>query len=356
MTELEWLQIGYEKQIIDCFGTENLRLFKDVYVDWFRSKIKKCRGSTVDRIEVTYNKYYRDSDIANMYVQHINERVVIDFISTIMICEPITVKERARIYQIVNNVMSFCLDMDVPGVSVLNWEKIHRCADSGDVVTNKKVEYAVSDKDIALLYDAVVNQHIYIRKQCTSLLLVMNFWLGLRIGELSSLEFCQFDIEHKVLKVAQNVTKHFNRDLDGSRTGSLSCEVTGALKTVHAYRYVPLCKEAIYIYDLIKKRHDEKGYESSFLAYDGVDNVLYWQVARTLTKLCKMLEIEHINSHRIRKTYATKLHMAGVPTRQISDLLGHSDMLTTERSYILNYGYYSDDVMEQIGEALKIVR
>ena len=87
-----------------------------------------------------------------MYVQRINEQVIIDFITEIMICEPVTVKERSRIYQIINNVMCFCLDMDIPGVSVLNWEKIHRCADTVDIVASNKVEYAVSDSDISLLY------------------------------------------------------------------------------------------------------------------------------------------------------------------------------------------------------------
>lgn len=354
MTEHEWLQLGYQNHIIDSFDTTDLRLFKDVFADWFRTKIKKCQASSVDRIENTYNKYYRGSELVNMYVQRINEQIVIDFITGIMICEPVTTKERSRIYQIVNNVMCFCLDMDIPGVSVLNWDKIHRCADSTDISSRDKVEYAVSDNDIALLYDSVVNKQIYVVKQCTSLLLVMNFWLGLRVGELASLQFSQFDLSNKLVKVAQNFTKHFDRDDSGERVGSMRCEVTDSLKTVHSYRFVPLCNESIYLYELIKKRHEDMEYKSPFLAYDGVDNVLYWQVMRVLSKLCKLCEIEHINSHRIRKTYASKLHMAGIPTKQISDLLGHSDMSTTERCYILNYEYYSDDIRKQISDALKV--
>ena len=31
------------------------------------------------------------------------------------------------------------------------------------------------------------------------------------------------------------------------------------------------------------------------------------------------------------------LHESGMPTRYISDLMGHSDMVTTERNYILSY-------------------
>lgn len=31
------------------------------------------------------------------------------------------------------------------------------------------------------------------------------------------------------------------------------------------------------------------------------------------------------------------LHASGMPTRYISDLLGHSEMVTTERNYILTY-------------------
>lgn len=40
-------------------------------------------------------------------------------------------------------------------------------------------------------------------------------------------------------------------------------------------------------------------------------------------------------THMIRKTVATKMHYAGMPTRMIADMLGHADISTTEKCYIL---------------------
>lgn len=48
-------------------------------------------------------------------------------------------------------------------------------------------------------------------------------------------------------------------------------------------------------------------------------------------------DVKYFNTHMIRKTFATMLHESGMPTRYISDLMGHSDMVTTERNYILSY-------------------
>lgn len=50
-----------------------------------------------------------------------------------------------------------------------------------------------------------------------------------------------------------------------------------------------------------------------------------------------MCGVTYFNSHSIRKTFATILHHHNVPTRIISDLLGHSEIGTTENCYILSY-------------------
>ncbi len=44
-----------------------------------------------------------------------------------------------------------------------------------------------------------------------------------------------------------------------------------------------------------------------------------------------------------RKTFVTMLHFNGVPTRVISDLVGHSEIGTTENSYILSYAKNYDN-------------
>ena len=48
-------------------------------------------------------------------------------------------------------------------------------------------------------------------------------------------------------------------------------------------------------------------------------------------------EITQFKTHDIRRAFSTVLHYNGVPTRVISDLMGHSEIATTEKCYIRSY-------------------
>ena len=54
-----------------------------------------------------------------------------------------------------------------------------------------------------------------------------------------------------------------------------------------------------------------------------------------LEKYAKVKDVETKSSHKIRKTYASKLNAYGMPLDAIRELLGHSNLSTT-LSYIYN--------------------
>ena len=57
MTEGEWIKLGYEKGIIEC-ETKNTVTFREAYKKWFCMKKRIIKPQSLDRIEVTFNKYY----------------------------------------------------------------------------------------------------------------------------------------------------------------------------------------------------------------------------------------------------------------------------------------------------------
>lgn len=188
----------------------------------------------------------------------------------------------------------------------------------------------------------MLQDDIYPDKRSACLCLLLNFFLGLRIGELASLSFSDFDIDKKVVKIYKTESKYYERDEDGNRCGSMVYRVQDEVKTIYSVRTVPLTTSALYIYELIVKHHNIRGYDSPYLAYDGKDTILTRSLERTLHRLCILCDVKPFNTHLIRKTFASDLHAGGLPTRQISDLLGHSEMSTTERCYILGYDNLND--------------
>lgn len=341
-TYLEWLDKSSMPSHKYSFGV--------VYVRWFSLKMKEVKPQTADRIEVTYNKYFKDSDIVYKDMRKIDNLYVVDFIVDILDKYSITKKEYGRILQILVGVYDFCIDF-LRLKDCLNWERIKKNIPKSKFVVNEKNEVAISDDVVTLFSDLFLNNPDCVNKPCATALLFCNFFIGLRIGELACLEWSLIDFDKKVVYIRHTETKYHARDEHGNRLGYMMYCRDGSTKTLHGVRTVPLCDVAILILKWIQEYQQSKGYETNYVAYDGNDVVMVRSLDRTLRKICNELKIDEINSHLLRKTLATRLHYNGVPTKEIAKLLGHSDISTTERNYIL----YMDDNYDSIRDNISNV-
>ena len=66
MTKEAWIEEGYKLGIIKEVDIDEQVSFETAYHGWFKTKINRIRHQSVDRIEVTYNKYYACSDFVKM--------------------------------------------------------------------------------------------------------------------------------------------------------------------------------------------------------------------------------------------------------------------------------------------------
>lgn len=336
MLREEWLAIGYEKGLIEDISTEEQVSFETAYHKWFKTKINQIRPQSVDRIEVTYNKYYAFSDFVKTPVHSLDEVNIYTFLNKILTERGnITKKEYGRIYQIVNNVMQYAFDTGLGRCHCVNWSVVKRYISSGSIVENGVKEFAISAEDRELFARAVLIDKIYSEKRSASLVLLLNFYLGLRIGELASLRWSDVNLKERYIYVHSTEVKSYVRDVNGERVGAVAYHAQDKTKTVHSVRRVPLVRESVFILRELRKWHDLKDYDSEFLAYDGMEQVLSRSLEWTLRRLCILCDIPQFSSHRIRKTFATELHRNGVPTKVISDLMGHAEMRTTEQNYII---------------------
>lgn len=352
MTRDEWLDIGYDKGIIDLETFEDVQ-FKDLYKMWFLMKLRAIREQSCDRIEVTYNRYYKDTSFVEKYTSKITDKDIVDFLTGLITSTPeMTYRELGRIMQIVNNVLVYGKDMHIGGVKLHDWDCIKRYLPMEKLNTATKKELAMNMVDVDNIIYSVVHNKVYHTKQSACLALCMNFYLGLRVGELASLTWNDFDFEKNVVKIWKTESKFYNRDEDGSKIGCMVYRVVDNTKTVYSVREIPILPEVKYFYDLIKQHHEQNKYNSPFLCYDGKDAIMVRSLDRTLRKLCMLCDVKHFNTHMIRKMFATMLHHSNVPTRIISDLLGHSEIGTTENSYILSFDNNYREIYNYMQSAL----
>ena len=337
MTKAEWLEIGYDKNIIDLEPFEKV-IFKDVYTEWFVMKQKYIKGQSLDRIEVTYNRYSSDMSILEKCISEITETDIIKDLTTIIYKYGVpTYKELARIIQVIRSPLTFMRDLGRGNSPLLDWERIKRNIPTKQLTSGISREFAVKIEDVENIMENVIRWNIYPDKRNACLLLCMNFYMGLRIGELASLTFNDFDFERNVVKIYKTESKFYNRDENGEKVGTMVYRVVDDLKTVYSVREIPIMPECKYIYEKIKEHHEQCKYDSPYLGYDGSDTILVRSLDRTLRRLCQLCDVEYFNSHKIRKTFATMLHNRNVPIRMISDIMGHSEIGTTENHYILSY-------------------
>lgn len=333
----EWIDIGIRSGAVDTPAVDEIT-FEEAYRKWFLMKMNVIRAQSCDRLEATYNRYYAGCWLTSVNVSVLDEAAAVRFLTEVIIGRGnITPREFKRVYQIINNVMVYAKDLSLGGARLIDWGMVKRYLPEGKLVPELHQSFAVPRADVEKLIRLVVSENIYPTKRSACLCLVLNFFLGLRIGELAALAWQDVDLEGKVVRVSKTETKSYERDKEGNRLGSMVYRVVEDTKTIYSVREVPLLPEALYILQRLRAHHDSCGYRGRCLAYDGRDTILVRSLDRTLRRLCQYCDVKYFNTHMIRKTFATMLHASGMPTRYISDLLGHSEMGTTERNYILNY-------------------
>ena len=352
MTEREWLDIGYDKGIIELNKEEEVT-FRDAYKKWFVMKMGFNRPPTMDRIEVTYNRYYAPEPLFDKCISKITDNEILHFLMRCILTWNVNYKELGRIMQVVTGTLNYMRDIGIGGCPLHDWEKIKRNLPLETLETGFKQEHAVSGKDVKILINKVLKEDIYPLKRNTALCLCMNFYLGLRIGELASLTFNDFDFEKGIVKITKTESKSYCRDDTGEKIGTMVYTTSDNCKTVYSVREIPIVPEVVHIYNCIKKNHEYNGYESALLCYDGKEVIAIRQLDRTLRRLCDLCDIPRFNSHMIRKTFGTIMHFNNVPTRVISDLMGHSEIGTTENCYLLSYDKNYEQYREYMRKGLQ---
>lgn len=160
----------------------------------------------------------------------------------------------------------------------------------------------------------------------------LNFFLGLRIGELAALK------PEDIMGNQIHVVREEVRDQETNQT-----YVVEHTKT-NRDRFVALVPQA-------KKLLEKLDMDSTYLFERDGERLRARQIEYVLEKYAQSQGIEPKRSHKIRKTYASRLNAYGVPIDAIREQLGHSELSTT-LSYIYN-PLTEDATYSMISDALE---
>jgi site-specific recombinase XerD len=131
---------------------------------------------------------------------------------------------------------------------------------------------------------------------------------GLRLSELCSLDRDSIDVEHMPGSGVVGVGRVTGK---GNKEREFLIDLP-TLKLIHIYL----------------KDRGRDGNPALFLSNRG-RRINKRTVQHLLSAWCRRLDLPDLHPHQLRATFATRLNKAGVPTLEISSLLGHASIGTT---------------------------
>ena len=170
----------------------------------------------------------------------------------------------------------------------------------------------------------------------------LNFFLGLRVGELVALKWSDLeDMNHLHIQREEIRIQCENR-----------LEVVEHTKT-YTDRVVPLVPKAILILEKIRETTPTLNPDSFIFVRDG-ERVTSRQIAYILEKYAERTGNPVKSTHKMRKTFASRATVGrngvpGISLDAVREILGHNDLRTT-------LGYiYNPDTEKETYEKLKAV-
>ena len=180
--------------------------------------------------------------------------------------------------------------------------------------------------------------------------IVCNFLMGLHAGELCALRWRDLNMDKWEISIVQEMVHMDATELNNpyydvykasgqivilpGQEGRKGVYVLLDHTKTHTERVIPVVHKAQEIFKLLKAnapdiRPDDFifGYGSKYLNLRSINSMLKYA--------CKHISTDVKRSHKLRKTYASRLNAAGLPLNQIRACLGHSNTTTT-LGYIYN--------------------
>lgn len=154
--------------------------------------------------------------------------------------------------------------------------------------------------------------------------IILSLYTGMRLGEVCGLRWEDIDYETNTVHIYHTVERIQN-NYDACSISKTKLVLLDA-KTANSNRVIPIPSKLV---PLLHK--GKSGFVIKGDAYDYAD-------PRTLQyffkKKLKESNLDNINFHALRHTFATRCIESGMDAKTLSEILGHSDVNITLRTYV----------------------
>lgn len=311
-----------EDYLVEYYTSHSGVSIKQVFEAWIKEKCKyrEIQKQTYDRYCRDFKVYFEGTEMENKDVCSLTEEELEYFIRDTIVNHDLTIKSYGNFRTIVYGIFKYAKKKRYTTMSITNF--------FGDLQLSRRMFRKASKKDDEnIFYDYEIDMIMaYINKNpdLVNLGIKLDFYTGLRVGELSALKHSDF--ENGRLHIERTEVRYEDE------TGKSIFEVSDHAKTDAGNRTLILSKAAI---EVLKEIRLKNPFGEYMFMKDG-KRMLSQVYARRILQICDKLGIKRRSMHKIRKTFATKMINAGVDERIIISQMGHTDIACTKNYYLFN--------------------
>lgn len=295
--------------------------FGDFFYDWlFNHKKPKLKYKSFEQYETYYRLHIAPHPIANINLLDLTASDIENHINKIIKDNKIATQTAKTILTRIKTCLFFALDNNLIYKNPARNVKVID-AKINEVKKELKKTFTLEEqKKITEYLIEKISKNNY---DDVELVILLDFFTGLRLGEILALTWEDFDGEKlNINKQIQSVYIYEN----GIKKREIK---TLPPKTKLSNRIIYLIPQII---DILYKHKNNKKTKLIFSTEDGdyIDNK---KPNRKLKSICKQLDIEPKRFHDIRHTFATRLFENDIKPKTVQVLLGHSNISTTMEIY-----------------------
>ncbi len=290
---------------------------------WLYSiKINELKPSSFDRVEQSC-KYQIFPYIGSIQIQALTANDIQKMLSEIAKTHSYSTMKKAY-----NNLNS-CLTLGTAKIEILQNPMLTVSLPSKAKQETKEIR-AYNRNEISAIVQECTRKYQngkYVYRYGYAFLLMLN--TGIRLGEALYLKWEDVDFETNTIYIHGNVSEHKSREKGETK---YIIEEQHTPKTKKSVRYVSLNKNAA---EALRKLKEIVNDDKRVIATEEHTIVSPHNMHRIFSSILRKCNITGVNDivHSLRHTFATTLILKGEDIKVISELLGHSDVGTTMRTY-----------------------
>lgn len=326
-----------EDAIVEYYTTYSFVPFKQLFYEWVNEKLMygEIQKQTHEKYINDFKRYIEPNKFARMDISDINENILEDFIKSTIRDYGLTNKAYSALRTILRGTLKFAKKHKYTDLSVTNF--------FGDLELSSRIfkrkpkideTQVFTDQEVRL-----IQEYILTHESIVYLGVLLAFYTGLRIGEISALK--REDYQGNKLIVRGTEIRYKTED------GGYIFEIRNTAKTEAGERVIILNSNAVAILKRVKSINPFGEY---LFMHDGV-RIKSHNYGNALVRICDRLGIPRRSMHKARKTYATKLLDGNVSERLIAIQMGHTDISCTKNFYYFN-NKEEEEAREEIEKAL----